>query len=1706
MLELVVETRTGSFGGAGGGGAGAFSGGAGGGAIGGSSGGGGGGFLGGGGGGDTAGAGTNGANGGGGGGGSGSNSGATPAGGTPGGGIGGSSISAPGNGTGAGGGGGGGSSEGGALGGTGGPLGGGGGGGGDSTANGVNINGGPGGIGAGGGGGGALTVSSTGGNGGIGGAGGGGGGSGGSGSTGGTSGGTPAFGGGTGGNGSAGTGSNVAGGGGGGGAGLGGAIFVHQTGTLTIGNLTLSGNSATGGTAGAAGTGAGTSATPGTAGSPFGQDLFMFSGSSVTFNNTTPITFFNPIQSDQNAGGGGTGGGVTFSGTGTVSLSGTNTYTGTSTIHSGATLALLSGASIVSFPAINGGGTFDISQLTAFALPPSELNSIATNATIAVAQSTTVNATSSVTYNGNFTGTGAVAFTATNPVLLNGTNSYSGGTTITGGTVSIGATGTINATGAMTLNTNGVAGSLNISAASGSQSIGPLTGVTGTSIVLGANSLTINESSSTTFAGAISGSGGLTLTGGSTLILTAAQNYSGTTTITSGTLSLGPSGALVSTDAVSIGSSGTFDITNGGAQSIGPLSSTGTGGHTTLGTNILTVGETSSTTYAGVISGTGGLTLGGGSTLTLTGANTYTGATTINGSTTLAIGPGGSLSSSPVGTFLMNATSLFDISASTSDQTVGSLSAPVAGPMIHLGSNIIVDETVSTDFQGVISGAGGLTKTGPATLTLTGANTYTGPTIVNQGSLILGPGGSISSSSPITVTSPGMFGFGNTGTVDYQGVLSGSGGLTVTGPGTLILTGMNTFTGGTTINGGTLGIGPGGCLNPTGPVTVNAGTFDISGATSPQTIGPLSGAVGATTTLGGNNLTVNETTSTDYQGTITGTGSLTINGPGTLTLTGADSATGGTFINNSGTLALGAGGSLAPAGAVTVNSGTFNVTSAGGPQAIGPLSGAAGGNTILGSNLTVNETTSTDYQGTISGAGALIVNGPGILTLTGADTATGGTTINSGGTLAIGAGGSLLSTGPVTVNASGTFTITNAAGPQQIGPLSGPIGGNIILGNNLTVNETTSTDYQGVISGAGALIVNGPGTLTITGADTYSGGTIINGGTLAIGVGGSLLSTGAVAVNSPGTFDITNASTTPQMIGSLSGNGNTTLGANSLTVNETGTTTYSGVISGSGGFVKSGSGALALSGANTFSGPTTVSGGMLVVPAGASLNNSAVTVQANGILRGAGTVKSLTSTGTVIPGSSIGTLTVVGNYEEGGTLEIEINPSGASSLVAVGGNLILDPGSTLLLNPDPGNYSTSQQFTVITFAGTRTGTFSALATTVSGRFSGTIIYDPNDVKIGITVIPFSQIVVGGNSGVVAQYLDTLNPAPGSDLAAVFAALDALSNDPKALQNALNQLQPSQFGTAALAQQNNDILVRSTFTGRMWEVYPMECDVDWLEEHKGGLWLDPVAKYVNQDAKQQNHGYHAATAGGVLGGDYRVAKNSYLGAAAAYTFSHIHMNESSGEERINSAYGALYGTWFNRRLFLDASFIGAYNHYDGTRNIDFPGIDRKAKNKHNGYQLSPSMGIGMLYNYNNFQFQPLLRADYVFTHQNKFTEHGANSIDLNVKKTNSHYIRTDLGIKIAKCYEFETFRVIPDIKLSWVWDKQIDHSHFRSAFVDTQGGMTTSGLHPIHNLFAPGIGMTIMSNEGSFSFSGNYDAEVGQKFWENRGYLNFTYMY
>ncbi|WP_220716069.1 autotransporter outer membrane beta-barrel domain-containing protein [Candidatus Rhabdochlamydia porcellionis] len=283
-----------------------------------------------------------------------------------------------------------------------------------------------------------------------------------------------------------------------------------------------------------------------------------------------------------------------------------------------------------------------------------------------------------------------------------------------------------------------------------------------------------------------------------------------------------------------------------------------------------------------------------------------------------------------------------------------------------------------------------LTKNGAGLLILLGANTYSGGTNVTAGVLqgnTMSLQGNIANASTVIFDQPG------TGT--YAGVISGMGAVIKQNAGKVTLAGINTYSGGTTINEGTLALSGAGTLNSMGNVVINAGTFDISGITaSSQTIGNLSGA--GFINLGAKQLIAGASNSTTYAGVIQGTGGVTKQGSGIFTLTGANTYSGGTTIN-AGTLALSGAGALNSTGDVIINAGTFDISGITAPsQTIGDLSGA--GMINLGAKeLIEGSDNNTSYSGIIQGTnGSFTKQGGGMLMFTGMNTCTGNTNVNDG--------------------------------------------------------------------------------------------------------------------------------------------------------------------------------------------------------------------------------------------------------------------------------------------------------------------------------------------------------------------------------------------------------------------------------------------------------------------------------------------------------------------------------------------------------------------------------------------------------------------------------------------------------------------------------------------------------------------------------------
>ena len=320
-----------------------------------------------------------------------------------------------------------------------------------------------------------------------------------------------------------------------------------------------------------------------------------------------------------------------------------------------------------------------------------------------------------------------------------------------------------------------------------------------------------------------------------------------------------------------------------------------------------------------------------------------------------------------------------------------------------------------------------------------------------------------------------------------SGVISGAGSVGVSGSRTITLTGNNTYTGDTTITAGTLQIGNGGTTGSVAGNIVNNGT-----------------------------LAFNRSDAVTYAGTISGSGNLVQAGAGMLTISGTAGYAGSTTIN-AGTLALTGAGTIAASSGV-VNNGTFDISGTTSGATISALTGA--GAVALGNKTLTLSNAAGTFSGIIGGTGGLTVAG-GTQTLSGTNAYTGATTVNAG-TLALSGTNSIAASSGVTLTANGA-ALDVAAGNQSVAHLSGVAGSRLTLGagSALTLADSTSQTFSGSLTGSGALIKQGTGTLTLNGVSSaFAGTTTVAGGTLAVGdaANASAVLGGNVLVSTQGTL------------------------------------------------------------------------------------------------------------------------------------------------------------------------------------------------------------------------------------------------------------------------------------------------------------------------------------------------------------------------------------------------------------------------------------------------------------------------------------------------------------------------------------------------------------------------------------------------------------
>ena len=770
------------------------------------------------------------------------------------------------------------------------------------------------------------------------------------------------------------------------------------------------------------------------------------------------------------------------------------------------------------------------------------------------------------TINAPINGAGTLSKQGAGTLTLGGTNALSGGIGLDAGVLAVTSSGALG-TGTLSFNTAGTI----LRAAAGGLSF------TNT-IALTAAGTVDTQANTLTLGGIVSGASGLTKQGSGTLVLTAANSYAGGTTVSAGTLEVRNSGALGG-GGLALTDTTTLRSGAGGLSLANLISLTG---GTTVDTNGLGLALT------GVISGGGVLTKTGAGDLLLTGANSYGGGTVVNAGS-VSIGNssalGGSAAQFNTGTTLRAAADGLAL-----------------GNFIGLSGTTTIDTQANTlTLSNVVSGTEAtlLTKTGSGTLVLNAANTYGGNTALTAGTIVVGNGLALSGGqltmsggttlrAGTTTTLANAIDLNGVDTVDtanfglvLNGAITGPGSLTKTGSGVLTLGGGNSYGGGTNLTAGTLVVASNTALGAA------SGALAMSGGTTLQAAGnvSLANAVGLT----GSDTVDSNGFAFGLTGIVSGGGTLVKAGAGTLTLSNANGYSGGTNLT-AGTLAVGNNTALGTA-ALTFTGGTT-------------LQAATGGLSV-GNAMTLNGSDTVDTQGfaltlggVLSGTGSLVKTGTGTLTLTSANLYTGGTSLSQG-ILAVTNSGAL-GFGALGI-ANGTTLQAGAAG--------------LSLGNAIALTGTDNIDTNGfslaltgAITGGGILSKTGAGTLSLTAANGYSGGTIINAGTVSVG-NTLALGTGTLS------FVGANATLLAGAAGLVLANDVQLNGPSNIVDTNGFGLGLTGTVLGTGPLLKTGAGDLRLTAANGYSGGTVVSAGSVSVGNSTALGSSAVQLASGTTLR-----------------------------------------------------------------------------------------------------------------------------------------------------------------------------------------------------------------------------------------------------------------------------------------------------------------------------------------------------------------------------------------------------------------------------------------------------------------------------------------------------------
>lgn len=712
------------------------------------------------------------------------------------------------------------------------------------------------------------------------------------------------------------------------------------------------------------------------------------------------------------------------------------------------------------------------------------------------------------------------------------------------------------------------------------------------------------------------------------------------------------------------------------------------------------------------------------------------------------------------------------------------------------------------------------------------------------------------------------------------------------------------------------------------------------------------------------------------------------------------------------------------------------------------------GGTIQNGTLTgagLFDTQAGTISANLAGTGALMKSTAGTVTLAGTNTYTGGTTI-AGGVLSVSSDANLGAVSGGLVFAGGSLATTGTFDTARTVSLIG--------NGTFDIAPGTALGLTGQVAGAGDLVKLGAGALRLGGSGNSYGNTLVQAGTLIgntatisgnIGNAGTVVfdqsadasfagqvlglngQGGAMAKQGPGRLTLTGMSSLDWTVeaGALvssaerfGGNAAIASGA-SLTFEQSANASYAGVLSGNGGFNKTGASALGLTGDSSgFAGTTTIEAGTLAVNGklGGTLD-----VLGAGRLQGNGTVGNTVVSGTIAPGNSIGVLNVAGNimFNQSSIYEVEVNAAGQSDKIAASGSASINGGTVQVL-AGMGNYALRTQYSILTASGGIVGL---------GRFDGvtsnlafltpSLGYDGQNVFLTMTRndVAFARVGITRNQTAAGSGVESLgfgNP--------LYDAVLNLSGGQA--RRAFDQLSGEIHGSAKTALIEDSRFVRDAAIDRTRGAFGGAGAPSMPIVTYGAGGVRAVAPTYDRLAvwgqgfgnwgHSGNDGNAAKvnrTAGGFLmGADTPVFDIWRLGLMGGYGRTTFDAKDRASSGWSDNYHLGLYGGTQWGALGLRTGVAYTWHDLSTRRSVIFPGFSDRPTGSYRAGTFQAFGDLGYRIDTGLASFEPFANLAYVSLQTDGFAERGGASA-LYSRGQTTEATFTTLGLRASTIFTF-----------------------------------------------------------------------------------------